>query len=404
MVVGELQGVVDALASTIGRPVGVDDRRFRSLAYSYHADSVDPVRLASILHREAPDSVTGWLESLGILDAEGFMRVPSNPSFGMAARVCIPIRFDAALLGFLWLIDEPDPLSADELDEALRFTEELSNELFRLGRLEHDENERELGLLQVVCGGMPGADRAAAALELVRDGILATGPVYAVAVLAAANEDVGGTPDAVRVRLQAATEHERRAVAPRHWLIRATGDSVAVVLAANGATEVDRRARSLVAQARASLQNHSGWEPVVALGDTCTTPVGLPVAYDQAQLAIRVQRSVGDFGPLVAWSALGVYKTLAPLAEDRNLAALVPAPLQRLLDCSEADVLVPTLERWLDLGGDARATAADLYLHRSSLYGRLRRIEQITGLDLRSGEVRLELHLGLRLRRLASRR
>jgi DNA-binding PucR family transcriptional regulator len=62
--------------------------------------------------------------------------------------------------------------------------------------------------------------------------------------------------------------------------------------------------------------------------------------------------------------------------------------------------LVETLETWLDEGCDSRATVARLQVHRTSLYYRLGRIEEITGLSLNSGAARLDLHLGLKLARL----
>ena len=59
--------------------------------------------------------------------------------------------------------------------------------------------------------------------------------------------------------------------------------------------------------------------------------------------------------------------------------------------------LAATARRYLDLAGSAQATAAALQIHRQTLYYRLNRIEQVTGLDLRRGEHRLRLHLGLQL-------
>jgi DNA-binding PucR family transcriptional regulator len=63
--------------------------------------------------------------------------------------------------------------------------------------------------------------------------------------------------------------------------------------------------------------------------------------------------------------------------------------------------LVETLERYLDFGCDAQRTAADLGLHRTSLYQRLEKIHDIAFVDLRDGEQRLALHLSLKLARLA---
>ena len=63
-----------------------------------------------------------------------------------------------------------------------------------------------------------------------------------------------------------------------------------------------------------------------------------------------------------------------------------------------------TLEAYLDLAGDARATAEALSLHRATMYYRLNRIEEITGARLKTGDDRLALHLGLRLARLSGLR
>ena len=49
---------------------------------------------------------------------------------------------------------------------------------------------------------------------------------------------------------------------------------------------------------------------------------------------------------------------------------------------------------------DAKATAAALWPHRTSLYYRLRRIEDLAGVDLSRGADRLLCHLALRLARL----
>nr|WP_227463639.1 helix-turn-helix domain-containing protein [Nocardioides lijunqiniae] len=62
-------------------------------------------------------------------------------------------------------------------------------------------------------------------------------------------------------------------------------------------------------------------------------------------------------------------------------------------------MLLETLEAYLDLAGDVRATAARLRLHRSSLYYRLERLAAALGADLGDGLVRLDLHLALKQRR-----
>ncbi|GAA2552435.1 helix-turn-helix domain-containing protein [Pseudonocardia hydrocarbonoxydans] len=84
---------------------------------------------------------------------------------------------------------------------------------------------------------------------------------------------------------------------------------------------------------------------------------------------------------------------------SRRPAARHPAAraLRALAAHDPGDRLRETLAVYLDEAGSAPRTAKALALHRTSLYHRLRRIEEITGMDLSDGRDRLVLHLGLRL-------
>ena len=58
---------------------------------------------------------------------------------------------------------------------------------------------------------------------------------------------------------------------------------------------------------------------------------------------------------------------------------------------------------YLDLAGDAKRTAEYLHLHRATLYYRLDKAQQLTGVDLRDGNDRLALHMSFKLARLVGR-
>ena len=70
------------------------------------------------------------------------------------------------------------------------------------------------------------------------------------------------------------------------------------------------------------------------------------------------------------------------------------------VDADQNVVRTTTLETYLDLAGDAKASAERLSLHRGTLYYRLQKAERIAGVDMRSGGDRLALHLGFKLARL----
>lgn len=124
-------------------------------------------------------------------------------------------------------------------------------------------------------------------------------------------------------------------------------------------------------------------------------------AYDQARAAARVSAVDAGRRPIARWDDLGAYRTILSTLGSDDPRSFIPATVTALIKAPDAEQVVPTVLAWLDHGDDARAAAEALYVHRSSLYNRLRRAEAVAGIDLRAGDDRLELHLGLRLWQLA---
>jgi len=79
---------------------------------------------------------------------------------------------------------------------------------------------------------------------------------------------------------------------------------------------------------------------------------------------------------------------------------MLPIGVRALLESPAASQLVPTVEAYLDCGCDAQRTARELGIHRTTLYYRLDRAAQVSGLDLHDGGDRLLVHLALKVCRL----
>ncbi len=401
---GELQSIVDSVGERLRRAVLIEDVRFRHEAHSSHHGTVDPVRTASILHRIAPREATDWAPTFGIAEAQGPVRLPANRELGMDARVCVPIRHQGLLLGYLWLIDAKRTLTEEQLAVARAACEEAGAVMYRERLLSELARGRERELLRDLLTD-DAAVRLHAVDELVEaDLFLAESPV---AVLVARVSHPGGLhPDeAVRSALAAALEQVRRRSSPRRMLGLVRPDHALVVTAVGDPTWVAGGTARMATEVRAGCSRPlegSEWGVVVGVGDPRPSLAEVRLSYREALQAARLGHIIPSFGPVVSWSDLGVYQLLVRLAiEDLASDALHPG-LVRLSGGRDGPRLVETLERYLDSGCDARATAQQLLLHRASLYNRLRRIERVAGIDLRRGEDRLAMHLSLKLARLAS--
>ncbi|MCW2584324.1 MAG: Transcriptional regulator, PucR family, partial [Klenkia sp.] len=117
----------------------------------------------------------------------------------------------------------------------------------------------------------------------------------------------------------------------------------------------------------------------------------LTTQWQEARDAARVAAVEPRLAPVASWSELGAWRQVVRLdGPDPAFAALLADP-----------VLSRTADVWLDAAASPQRAAALLTVHRQTLYYRLGRIAELTGLDLADGADRLALHLAVRAARLA---
>ncbi|MEU2912073.1 helix-turn-helix domain-containing protein [Streptomyces massasporeus] len=121
----------------------------------------------------------------------------------------------------------------------------------------------------------------------------------------------------------------------------------------------------------------------------------LATAWAEASAAARAALAEARFGPVAQWASIGPFRLLTALPPE-----VAHDPVARTLLAPVHHELARTAEVFLDCAGQAARAAAELGIHRQTLYYRLSRIEKLTGLDLDDGEDRLLLHMALKAHRL----
>lgn len=369
------QALVDALSVAVGRPVLLDDPQLTPIAHSAQWET-DEVRRRSILSRGPSDAVRGALFGQGIAEAADLVHTDSDPGLGMEGRVCMPVRAGGELLGYLWLLDPRQDLGEEQLEQVRRTAAEVAPLLAAAGR----EIGEERGLLEGLRSSSSYIRRRAAA-EL-HDRRLLAGEDLVLCLVAA----TAAGADPVRAVKRAA-----RRLSVGHAIAAGAAEGAALLVSLGDPV------LHPMGEGEIATWLFAGGEPGLAVGQSGPAAADtLDVASHQAELALRVARSRADGEAAAAWSALGADRLVAqlPAGARRDF----PPPLLRLI--ADEPALTETLAGFLDAGGDVKATAAALSLHRSGLYYRLRRIEEITGLDLDDGDDRLLAHLVIRTERL----
>jgi hypothetical protein len=377
----EVQDIIDDLAELLGRPVSLEDRRWRLLAYSAYTDPGDRVRQASILARAAPPEVVEWLEGLDLPAADALVDTAPNPEIGIGPRTCAPVRHGGVLLAFLWVIPGAAPLDEGERTAVVDAATAVATTLWRRRASAAEEHETVGRLLGALLDAEDPEERRAAADELRgrRGWDRDPGCVVAVATVAPGSGDEPA---------------DAGARAERRWhagdlLWRQSADRL-VVLVRTPSGYADGALAGTLARAGAA---HAGEARSPSL-------LRARRARSDAEDALVVCSARPELGPTAAWSTLGAWPLAARLwvADGRP-----PRPdlLGPLLSRRDGPELAAAVEATLERAGDVAAAAADLHVHRATLYRRLARAEEVTGLGLGRGDDVLRLGMALKAWRLA---
>ncbi|GGQ31087.1 PucR family transcriptional regulator [Streptomyces roseolilacinus] len=393
---GDYQELVDEISTLLGAPATLENRDFGLIAFGAHdsddTSAMDPVRTRSILTRKSTPAVRAWFEGFGIARATGPVRIPAAPDAGVYRdRLCLPVRHRGVVLGYVWLLDTSPGPAPERLAAAMEVAA-------RIGALLADEERAGSDLSRELRAALTAErewqyDLALAALRSAL-GAGADGPHALVCVA----PWPGGDSPSVRTAPGAAalcTVPWPDAGAPgpgdRGSDGRVAGGRALGVLVRLRSAE----ALSPALTAGARLCDAAG--PGAAAG-VAAPRRGLPelgAAWAEAVSAARAALAEPRLGPVAPWASVGPYRLLTALPAG---AAEDPA-VRPLLGRAHTE-LARTAEVFLDHAGQAGRAAAALGVHRQTLYYRLSRVEQLTGLDLDSGEDRLLLHMTLKAHRL----
>ncbi|MFE6870902.1 PucR family transcriptional regulator [Kitasatospora sp. NPDC057692] len=389
-----LQSLVDGLAEELGRSVVLDDPLVRMICTSRHFGDEDRVRVRTLLQGIADDETIRYVLSQGVARWTRPGYLGGRDDLGLQPRYCVPIRERGHMLGILIIVAAEETLTAADTDAVDRTARAVAAEMYaeRLASDAAEERTRDLVHLLV---GPDSAQRCVARRQLLDDGLLPAGPhVVATAVAVSGPHGPSGQ---VEVALRGALEPFRQTRAARGLFAIDQDRAVLVQVFERepAEDELELQSRGIVRSLETYLDE--GSTAVVGVGGRREELDEAWISHDQARVAVRAARRLPRLDGIGDWERLGEYAVLLQLPDSALNASLVPKPLRRLLDGGGHARLEETLRVFLENAGSVPRTAEALAVHRTSLYYRLRQIQEITGLDLDDGAHRLVLHTGLRL-------
>lgn len=397
---GDLFALASAVAALLDAPVTIEDRSSRVLAFSGRQDEADPSRVETILGRQVPERYLRILEDRGVFrDLYGGSRpvffdlqAAGEPQISLP-RVAIAIRAGDDVLGSIWVATRT-PLSAAREQSLIESAKLAALHMLRLRAGADAEQRLRAGLLADVLAGGSAAGEAAMRLGLAGRPLV----VLALGLREAAGADA---------LLQARQEADRQRAADAlslHLSAMYAGAAVALlggtvygVLPVAGDSRADERVAAVAADFLERLGERL--PGLAGIGRVAADLASLARSRADAERALRVLRTRP--GPQRVARAADVHVD-GLMLELGDIAGAEPppaSPVASLLryDATHGGMLLPTLRAWLDSFGDVIAAAAAVGVHPNTFRYRLRRIADVSGLDLDSSDSRFAAMLQLRL-------
>jgi hypothetical protein len=377
-----LFALADSLAEATGGAVIIEDRLSRVLAYSRQQQHADAARVAVIIERQAPQRLREYFDDRGVYAdlaaSDEPMFVSEAPDHGMTGRMVVAVRSGRELIGSVWVAC-PAPLDVAARTALTDGAHTVALHVLRSRASADLERQVESELVIRLLEGTADAATAASRLGLPH-GLLR---VIAVQAFIGAERDAAlllaferattgfGWSRPGRSALAGNTIYTLlpgdEADVARRWvtgLQAALSERVTVLAGISGAAEV----ADLVAarhEADECLALHEIW------------PTGArPPAYDESWDDILLQR-------LRTAARSGRSPDRGPVAELRRH------------DRAHSTDYVPTLRAWLEAQGDPTEAGNRLGVHENTVRYRLRKMAEITNLELDDAKKRLAMMIEL---------
>jgi hypothetical protein len=400
---GDLFALANAVAALLDAPITIEDRSSRLLAFSGRQEEADASRVEAILGRQVPESVTQVYMEKGIFrdlyrshdpiwvdgDRLGLEQMP---------RVVMAVRAGDEVLGSIWAAVR-EPLSDERTAALIEAAKVVALHLLRVRAGADVERRVRSDLVSSIVQGGPGANEALSHLGLTDKPAVLLALEVAQVTENESSVAANTTYEAERMRISDAFAMHVGAMHPRSASALVGTVTYALIPTTRTGVAAEERAVEIARDFLERIGTHH--RLIIGVGPVANSPAEFASSRVAAERVLRVLRR--DHAKDRRAAKLADVHFDALLMELQDIASArndsMTGPIVALAEYDERNGtdLVDTLAAWFDAFGDTAAAASIVAIHPNTLRYRLKRISEITGVDLSEPNSRLGMMLQLKL-------
>lgn len=389
-----LDDLADMISESLTCPITIEDANHYVLAYSKHTENIDEARIGTIMNRKVPDKVINGLWKNGampkLIDNDEPVIIPEIKEIGLGNRIAVSIWKKNEILGFIWAHTGKKEYTADDLEilkEAARQVKKFI--LQKLPDRRNREHAYKDFFWQLLTADFVSTSTIQSYEKQfnikLQDGL-------AIVIFHFEN---GITP-----QIEKHASYLSETMTQVNTIFRLFDDKDFILLVRlwknDDASDniyqfIDQFQEKISSQLQ--LTSMCG-----AASQIYHSAKDLTRAYEEALQTISLRKQFpGELCSCFLYEDLGIFQWVDILKEHRQKCHHTNKYLHRLkkYDERQQSNLLYTLEAYLEHDSNVYQTAKALFIHPNTMNYRLKRIHEISNLDLKNPHQKVAVYLEL---------
>ncbi|MFC4559319.1 PucR family transcriptional regulator [Virgibacillus kekensis] len=386
--------LADRIADIFKCPITIEDSNHHVVSYSKHKENIDEARISTIMNRKVPDKVINGLWKNGIMpkliDSDHPVIIPEIKEIGLGRRVAISIRKSNEILGFIWAHTSDQTLS----DEEIKLFKEASayvRKFFLQSRQRRQKSEEGYKdfFWQLLRGDFRDSDdihRKAKQFNINLEGN------KAIVIISFSDE--------VTEQMEKHAYYLSESQVKVSVITRLFDDNEFIMLVRlDDEANPDQTINEFIHQFIQKMSKQLKLNSVNgSAGLFYHSAQNIADSHHQAVEVLRLKEKFPDkLNGVFLYEDLGVYQFIERLYEFQKQIHYQNPQIEKLrsYDKTHHTSLLHTLDVYLHCNNNVYQAAKTLFIHSNTMNYRLKRIREVSGIDLKDPNQKTTLYLDL---------
>ncbi len=393
-----LDEFADIVSEILQCPITIEDVNHRLLAYSTHDERTDPARIGTIMGRRVPEKVINnlWKEGIipDLLKNRKPIRVKKRDDIGLGDRVAISIWNKEDVLGFIWALEIEKSLTEQDCLLLKKYAEVVKSKLVQLQARKNQKEERSQEFFwKLLTNHMQVNTEIMENFYLLQ---ITPASLFTVSVFRF-EQGITNEKEKQISYLLKTSQHLKV------LLYTIDRNQLILLTSLDNVKRPFHEINNFIEMFVHNMEKRYGIKSIKpAFSSVYSDYQKISKAYKETLTVLSIKEKFpSDTTNIHSYQNLGIYQLIDLLLEQRKDEEYENQALQKLdeYDHKHNCNLIETLEVYLNKDSNVGEVAKALNIHANTLSYRLKRIYEISEIDLKDPNQKMILYLDLKLKK-----